>query len=591
VSRQRSRSTAGPRAASTSRLCCAAGTSVTRTPSSRPSHRGSRRNEPRSAPSRSRNAAAPGTRASPRTRAVTTSTNQPGFPSPASISWPSSGPSSGSSARSSAADAARSHRVSATRVAGSPRSTARSAGVSARSVSSALPTTSTGPTTSPRSRSSWAASSEAWASSTVITTGRSDDAAITRPAATSRSRGPSAGPGVHTARATSASSGGSASASASGSASSGTPAVRVHRRRSAAASSPGCTTSARAAPSSVARSTSHARRWERPAPVGPVTRAAARDPVRWTRPSSAHRASRSASRATGGGAPQPEQAPGRRDVDEVAQGRRQRARPAGAPGGRRGRATGAGRGWAGVDPGRITVSSSPSAGPAVSAAPASPARPVDAGSARSAAAASAAHRYRSPGWRRSSRRSTSSAPGGASQGGRGGSEPRRCRCRTVATGPRPYGGCPVNSTHATHPSAYRSVHGPSPRSSPSSCSGAMYAGVPLPPLDDGRTGPDSSACAMPKSARTGCGGRSGRSRVRSTFPGLRSRCSTPRAWACASASRRARSAPRATDHATGPRPSAPSVARGIAYHDVPAGTSALRATVSSPWSRIRTMWG
>jgi hypothetical protein len=86
------------------------------------------------------------------------------------------------------------------------------------------------------------------------------------------------------------------------------------------------------------------------------------------------------------------------------------------------------------------------------------------------------------------------------------------------------GRLPVSISPSTMPAAHTSAR--SSTTAPAACSGAMYAGVPA-PLDPSVpskwASPKSSSFTRPSSQTK-------------TFAGLRSRCSTPREWACASPS-------------------------------------------------------
>ena len=83
---------------------------------------------------------------------------------------------------------------------------------------------------------------------------------------------------------------------------------------------------------------------------------------------------------------------------------------------------------------------------------------------------------------------------------------------------------PVSISPSTIPAAQTSAR--SSTTAPAACSGAMYAGVPA-PLDPSVP----SRCARPKSSSF-----TRPSSQTNTFAGFRSRCSTPREWACASPS-------------------------------------------------------
>ena len=86
------------------------------------------------------------------------------------------------------------------------------------------------------------------------------------------------------------------------------------------------------------------------------------------------------------------------------------------------------------------------------------------------------------------------------------------------------GRLPVSISPSTIPAAHTSAR--SSTAAPAACSGAMYAGVPA-PLEPSVP----SRCASPKSSSF-----TRPSSQTKTFAGLRSRCSTPREWACASPS-------------------------------------------------------
>jgi len=160
----------------------------------------------------------------------------------------------------------------------------------------------------------------------------------------------------------------------------------------------------------------------------------------------------------------------------------------------------------------------------------------------SAAAASAASAKRRLGSFWSSVPTQSSKPTGTAQAGvSGGTACSRCCIRSASTESPRKGGRPWTSSTATHPRAYRSVQGPWSRHRAWNCSGAMYPGVPATTRVRRVAWP--TAAASPKSVR-----RSwlptGPDPIRSTLAGLRSRWSSPLAWAWprpeSSASRHAR---------------------------------------------------
>ena len=94
----------------------------------------------------------------------------------------------------------------------------------------------------------------------------------------------------------------------------------------------------------------------------------------------------------------------------------------------------------------------------------------------------------------------------------------------AGVGVRSTGRFPVSISPSTIPAAQTSAR--SSTTAPAACSGAMYAGVPAPHEPS-----VPSRCARPKSSSF-----TRLSSQTKTFAGFRSRCRTPREWACASPS-------------------------------------------------------
>jgi hypothetical protein len=98
---------------------------------------------------------------------------------------------------------------------------------------------------------------------------------------------------------------------------------------------------------------------------------------------------------------------------------------------------------------------------------------------------------------------------------------------------------------------------------------------------------------MPKSVSSGAGATG--SRARSTFAGFTSRCSTPRPWACASASSNPDTTRRTVSQGHAPTWawSVPCAAHSEASHGAPAASPALAATSdgTTPMSSRRATFG
>jgi hypothetical protein len=111
------------------------------------------------------------------------------------------------------------------------------------------------------------------------------------------------------------------------------------------------------------------------------------------------------------------------------------------------------------------------------------------------------------------------------------------------------GGRPVAAKASTLPREKTSLGGPA--GSPRSCSGDMYASVPITVPVVVRPVVASTARAMPKSMIRGP------SAARITLAGLRSRCTSPRAWMAARPSARPAARARSRSGGIGPyRPTA-----------------------------------